>query len=266
MRTGCFLVLPLVALLSCNGTTGYELVNFYAAASGPHDVVKGQPYVFDADGVRITLTQATLHVGALYLSQAAPTSGGGPAPCTPPGTYNGVFVGEVRGGGDVDLLDPSPQELSVTGDGSTIPPATGQVWLMQNDVNSPRQGPILTVAGSFESAGKTHTFSGVITIDSNRVAPPKATDPLPGSAQICSDRIVSNIPVSMHLAQGGTLLLRVDPKGLFNAVPLSTLPSCQGGPAQLCFTSDDSNEASRSLYQNLVGSGPYRFEWLDSAP
>jgi hypothetical protein len=259
-------LLTLLLAVSCNGTTGYDLVQFYAAASGPTDAVKGQPYTFDAGEGRVTLTRATLHVGALYLSQAAPTSGGGPAPCTPPGTYDGVFVGEVRGGGDVDLLDPSPQELSVTGDGTTVPPATGQVWLMQDDVNNPDQGTILTVEGSFQSGGRTQTFSGAMSIDGSRLAPPKATDPLPGNAQICKLRIVSDIPVHVTLAQGGTLLLRVDPKRLFNAVPLSTLPACQGGATQLCFTNDESNEASTSLFDNLKGTGPYTFAWLPSAP
>ncbi len=260
------LLLFLLLTLSCNGTTGYDLVQFYAAASGPADAVKGKPYTFDVEGGRVTLTHATLHVGALYLSQAAPTSGGGPAPCTPPGTYDGVFVGEVRGGGDVDLLDSSPQQLSVNGDGTTVPPATGQVWLMQDDVNSPDQGTILTLVGTFTSGNKTQTFSGAISIDGSRIATPKPTDPLPGNAQICKLRIVSNIPVQLTLSQGGTLLLQVDPRGLFNAVPLATLPACQGGPTDLCFTNDASNEASSSLFDNLTGTGPYRFAWLASAP
>ncbi len=112
-------------------------------------------------------------------------AGGGPAPCTLPGTQQGAFVGEVRGGGDVDLLDPSAQALSVTGDGSTIPAATGQVWLMHGDVNAGSDFlPILTVQGTFESAGQAHTFSGAITIDDSRQ--PSATNTaLPGAHPIC---------------------------------------------------------------------------------
>jgi hypothetical protein len=105
----------------------------------------------------------------VYLTQSVPQAGGGPAPCTLSGTQQGAFVGEVRGGGDVDLLDPSVQMLSVKGDGSTLPPATGQVWLMHGDVNAGSDPlPVLTVQGTFEDSAGAHTFSGAITIDSSR--------------------------------------------------------------------------------------------------
>lgn len=266
MRRACLLGI-FAAIGACNGTTGYQLVSFYAAAAGPPDARKGQPYSFDAGDLHVTLTQATLHVGALYLTQSVPQAGGGPAPCTLPGTQQGAFVGEVRGGGDVDLLDPSAQELSVTGDGSTIPAATGQVWLMHGDVNADHDPlPILTVEGTFESAGQAHTFSGAITIDHGR-QPSTTNTALPGAHLICQLRIVSGIPVDMTLAQSGTLVLRVDPKQLFNAAMLSELPDCPGGiPADRCFTNDESNQPSTSLFDNLKGTGPYGFEWLPSAP
>jgi hypothetical protein len=261
-------LLPVLALaLSCNGTTGYDLVSFYAAASGAPDAVKGQPYTFDAGDAHVTLTRAKLHVGALYLTQSVPQSGGGPAPCTLPGTQQGAFVGEVRGGGDVDLLDPSAQSLSVTGDGSTVPAATGQVWLMHGDVNAGSDPlAILTVQGTFESAGQAHTFSGAITIDGSR-QPSTTNTALPGAHPICQLRIVSGIPVDVTLAQSGTLVLRIDPRQLFNAVTLSELPDCPGGiPADRCFTNDETNQPSTSLFKNLTGTGPYGFEWLSSAP
>jgi hypothetical protein len=260
------------AVLSCNGSTGYELVTFNAAGSGPATAVKGKPYTFDVATGRVTLTKAALHVGALYLTQSSPTSGGGPEPCTLPGTYSGTYVGEVRGGGDVDLLDPSPQPLSVTGDGDTIPPATGQVWLMHGDVNAGSDAdPILLVEGTFESGATTFTFSGNITIDSNRVLNPPVTDPTPGSDPVCKERIVSGIPVALTLAQGGTLVVRVDVRALFVGVPFTDLPNAidvgtngcwPGTTTDRCFTDDDSNLSSRTLYANLKGDGPYRFEFL----
>ncbi len=251
---------------SCNGTTGYELVSFYAAAGGAPDAVSGQPYTFTSGSAQVTLTQATLHVGALYLTQAVPQAGGGPSPCTPSGTEQGVFVGEVRGGGDVDLLDPAAQSLSATGDGSTVPAATGQVWLMHGDVNATADSrPLLALEGSFTAAGQSHTFSGAITIDASR-QPNTGNAALPGEHPICQLRIVSGIPVELTLAQSGTLVLRVDPRALFNDVSIAGLPDCpSGGPTERCFTSDDTNMPSSVLFQNLRGTAPYRFEWRGAA-
>jgi hypothetical protein len=260
-------LLPIFVLAaSCNGTTGYELVNFYAAASGPAAAVAGQTLTFDSGTARVTLSRATLHVGALYLTQSVPQAGGGPAPCALPGTLEGAYVGQVRGGGDVDLLDPSAQALSVTGEGSTIPAATGQVWLMHGDVNAANDPlPLLTIQGTFEEAGQTHTFFGEITIDASRQATTTNTA-LPGEHPICQSRIVSGIPVDVTLAQAGTLRLQVDPRSLFNGVLMAMLPDCPadtppGGPAERCFTNGD-DEPSFALFKNLTATGPYRFEWF----
>jgi hypothetical protein len=249
--------------LSCSGTTGYQLVSFYAGARGATDAVKGQPYSFSVGAAQVTLTQATLHVGALYLTQAVPTSGGGPAACSLPGTYDGVFVGEVRGGGDIDLLDPAVQPLTVTGDGSTIPATTGQVWLMHDDVNAESDPlPILTLQGSFVENSVTRTFSGAITIDSSR-EPSATNSALPGENPICQLRIVAGIGVRLTLAQSGTLVLGVDPKALFANANLAALPQPAGCPTDLCFTNDSSNQPSINLFQNLTSSGDvYGFSWL----
>jgi hypothetical protein len=273
-----------VVALSCNGSTGYDLVQFYAAGSGFSDATTGQPYSFDTGtGVRVTLTQASLHVGALYLTQSVPQPGGGPQPCALPQTYEGAFVGEVRGEGDIDLLDPSVQQIQVIGDGSTIPAATGQVWLTHDDsiidgnLNGPDDVPILTLQGSFEDSGATQTFSAGITIDLSRIS--GTPNPgLPGEIQICQQRIVSGIPVSITLGQGGTLILQVDAEQLFVGVPFTDLPTaaslatstvsaCLAGvSADRCFTNDDTNVSSSTLFANLKTTGPYQFTWQAAGP
>jgi hypothetical protein len=264
MRAAWLLTLAPVAL-SCNGTTGYELVNFYAAARGPSDAVNGAPLMFVLDGQqRVTLTRATLHVGAIYLTQSVPTSGGGPAPCVLPGTYAGVFVGEVRGGGDVDLLDPTPQFLAVTGEGSTLPAATGQVWLTHGDVNASSDPvPVLTLEGSFDVGGAATTFSASIPIDGSSAAASSQSGSslLPGEVQICKQRIVSGIPVDLTLAQAGTLVLAVDPRALLENAKLADLPRPPGCPTDRCFTADATDQPSANLVANLKSVGPYRFEW-----
>lgn len=275
--------LPMFAVaLSCNGTTGYELVQFYAAGAGFSDAVEGQPYTFETRaGVRVTLTEASVHVGALYLTQAVPQAGGGPQPCSLAQTYAGAFVGEVRGEGDVDLLDPSVQQIPVIGDGSTIPASTGQVWLthddsiVQGNLNGPDPLPILTLRGSFVDANRTHTFSAGITIDLDRISG-VTNSGLPGEIQICEQRIVSGIPVDFTLAQGGTLVVQMNAAALFDGVPFTDLPTtadltgdsasaCLPGTAtDFCFTNDDTNISSRTLFSNLKTTSPYRIAWLSS--
>jgi len=247
------------ALASCEGTTGYDLVTFYAAGAGPTDAVAGQPYVFTSDGYTVTLTQATLHVGAVYLNQSVPTSGGGPEPCTLPGTY----VGEVRGGVDIDLTSPELQGFSVTGDGSTIRAAVGQVWLTGdgdvNDVTDPT--PILTLAGTAVKGPASYAFSGTFVINSSCFpAPPSTTQP--GANPICLTRIVTPILTSVTLGQGGTLVLRVDPKALFLGVDFSQLPKFSGGSTPYGFAGcAGSDGPDVALFINLIGIAPYRFEW-----
>ncbi len=261
MRAAGATLLVLGALvLSCSGTTGYQLVTFDAAGRGAADAVKGEPYSFESGGHRVTLTKASLHVGAMYLVQSCPTSGAGAQPCTLPATY----VGEVRGGGDVDLLDPSLQQIHVVGDGTTLPACTGQVWLMHGDVNAASDPvPVLTIEGTLDGA---RTFSGAITIDQSR-QPAPSTSALPGENPICQLRIVTPIAARVTLGQGGTLVLALDPKALFVNADLAQLPAPEGCPTDLCFTNDASNQPSINLFQNLTSAGGlYRFEWQTGAP
>jgi hypothetical protein len=256
---------------SCNGTTGYDLVDFYAAAAGPPDAVAGQPYAFTNDhGFAVTLARAVLHVGAIYLDQSVPTSGQQQEPCVLPGTY----VGEVRGGGDFDMLSPSPQLFPVAGDGSTIPATTAEVWLTHGDVFASADPlPVLTLDGVATKVGSAPIhFQAGITIDSNRSPAPSNTA-LPGENPICLERIVTPILVDITLAQAGTLILDLDPRLLFVNVDFSAFLSCAScqitaddGSITYLFTNDTTNQPSINLYKNLTAAGPvYRFEWQPSA-
>src|SRR4029079_14599191 len=61
---------------ACVGTTGGDVIDFPAAASGPRDAEALKTNGFDTDlGWHVVLAKATLHVGALYLSQTQPVSG-----------------------------------------------------------------------------------------------------------------------------------------------------------------------------------------------
>jgi hypothetical protein len=256
-RLASLLVLALP--LACNGTTGDKLVSFYAAAKGPADAQAGQPYTFVSDkGFTVTLTRAVMHVGAVYLDQSAPTAGQQQEPCTLPGTY----VGEVRGGRDVDMLSPDAQLFPVAGDGSTIPSAIGQVWLTGGDVFAKSDSTVvLSIDGTATGGGATIPFSADLTIDEGR-SPAATGSALPGENPLCEQRIVTPIPAPMTLSQGGTLVLHLDPKALFTNVDFSQLPQISSDPPAYGFTNDDTNQPSVNLYANLrAAGGVYAFEW-----
>jgi len=267
-------VLALVAT-SCVGTTGYDLVSFYAAATGPADATAGKPYRFtnsitSGAGFSVTLNHAVLHVGAVYLVQGQATSGQQQEPCVQPGFY----VGEVRAGRDLDMLSPQPQLFPVAGDGSTIPAQIGEVWLTHGDVFATSDAlPILTLDGVATRAGMPDIhFQAGITINQNRLVSAKNTA-LPGENPICLKRIVTPIPVDVTLGQSGTLLLRLNPAALFVNVDFSELLDCgacqvtnDDGSTTYVFTNDTTNPPSINLFDNLTAAGlVYSFAWQAAA-
>jgi hypothetical protein len=260
------LLFALLPALSCTGTTGYQLVSFYAVAEGPADAQPGYTFMSDR-GFQVSLDKAVMHIGAMYLDQSLPTSGAAEGKCTLPGTY----VGEVRpvDGLDVDMLSPQEQLFPITGLGSTIPAAVGQVWLSGPDVYDENdQTVVLSIAGTAMSAdrGRSYPFSGDITIDKSRTVA-SVGSALPGANPICEKRIVTPIRVDVALAQSGTLILHLDPKALFTNVDFSALKLFSNDPPSFGFTNDDTNQASINLFANLRAAGAvYRFEWRSSKP
>jgi len=255
------------ATVSCVGTTGGEVIMFNAAASGPADARAGEPYTFvvaDRFGWTVTLTKATLHVGAIYFNRSMPVSGAQNTVCILPDTY----IGQVTTGRDVDLLSPELQPFPVPGEGHTEPPAAvAQVWLTGGRIDDTEDvTPILELEGTAEKEGDVKPFVAKITIGINRVPRVDEASAQPGSSPICKQRIVTPIQVSIELKKTGTLLLRMDPEFLFTNVDFSTLQVSDG----LSFFSDTLNPdpASKVLYDNLKTAGVpdfprlYDFEWI----
>ena len=254
------------ALAACVGTTGGQLLSFPAAAAGPEDAVAGQPLSFVSDlGWDVTLTEAKVHVGAMYLNQSIPVSGSQGTPCILPSTY----VAQVTSGLDVDALSPVPQPFPDDGSGVTVPPAlAGQVWLTGGDVNTIGDPDppvkVLVLEGTAAKGGVTMPFTGSITIDKNRQV--ATTSGAAGGDPICQERIVSPVSASVNLETRGGLLLRIDPRHLFTNVDFGSLaPS----GASFAFSDDPTSaaytQASRNLYANLHStSGLYTFEWDDA--
>ena len=256
------LVTSLLATPACVGTTGDQMVDFEAVASGPQDAVSGQPFSFQGShGWQVTLTTASLHIGALYLAEAMPVSGAQATSCILPGNY----LAQVVEGRDIDLLSNEPQAFPTLGRGSTFEALAGQVWLTSGDVNlANAPSPptvILHLLGSATRDGERRPFEARLTIASNRVT---ASGGAAGGSPICKERIVSPIPTSIRVQSAGALWLRVDPRLLFTNVDLGAL---EADGDVFVFKDDSSDQPSANLYNNLKQAGPlYDFSWVAQLP
>lgn len=257
MRIG-LAMLVCASLCGCVGRTGGETVTFPVAASGPADAVAGQPLSFSSGAWQVTLSRARLHIGAVYLDQSQPISGGQATGCYLTGTY----VAEETSALDVDLLDPGARRFPAPARGITEPPALiGQVWLTGGDINAVGDTtPILVLAGTASQNGAARPFTAQITIGTNRLP---QTSAAAGGSPICKLRIVPQIPAALALQQTGGLLLRIDPRLLFQLVDFGTLPTDPQTGA-FVFPDGPGLTAAQNLFNNLRSIAPYTFTWSDA--
>ena len=265
MKPALLFAVALATASGCVAQTGGQTVDFPVAAAGPVDAVAGQPLAFTSAGWDLVLTQAKLHVGAVYLDESRPISGGQATGCYLTGTY----VAQETSGLDVDLLDPGFQVFPVKAHGITEPAALiGQVWMTGGDINTTVDTtPILVVVGTATQAGATSLasvpFTGKVTISANRQA---ASSGAAGGNPICKARIVTPIDAAPIATTGG-LLLRIDPRRLFAGIDFSQLPP-DSGTGGYAFSDDPSNAGYSptgfQLYTNLHQTAPYTFSWSNS--
>jgi hypothetical protein len=265
MNRTCFFPLVLAAASGCVAQTGGQTVDFPLAAAGPADAVAGQSLSFTTSaGWDVVLSQAKLHIGAVYLDESRPISGGQATGCYLTGTY----VAQETSALDVDLLNPGLQMFPTEAHGITEPTALiGQVWLTGGDINASTDStPILVVAGTATSAsvtgGPSFPFTGTVTISSNHQA---ASSGAAGGDPICKGRIVTPIDAVPIQTTGG-LLLRIDPRRYFAGVDFSQLPA-DSNTSGYAF-SDEPSSAGYSptgyqLYANLHQTAPYALSWTD---
>jgi hypothetical protein len=243
---------------ACSGTTGSGLVTFTALASGPADAVAGAPMSFDTgSGFHVVLTRAQLHIGSIYLNQSVPSSGGAQVPCVLPG----IYVAEAFGPLEVDLLSPQLHPFPTAGDGTQTPAKTAEVWLTGGDINASADPTvILSVGGTATRGSGVYPFTGSVTIGPNR-ALTGGNPGLPGANPICHQRIVTPILVDLLPTNGGTLELRVDPRGMFNALDFSALTRVSENPLRFEIP-DSSGGPGGALFRGLLSNaGVYRFSW-----
>jgi len=253
-----FSVLFTAALAACIGTTGSEIVSFKTFGAGPAGVQNHQLDFVNGHGWAISLTTAKLHIGAVYLNRSVPVSGGQERACFLPG----VYVGQVLDGADIDTLDPNPQPFPNPGHGTADLAVTGEVWLTGGRVDEDEdRTTIAEVAGTATRDGVSMRFEGQVTIGKNRI--PAETDPArPGANPVCAARIVTPIPIDVVLANGGSLLVRADPRGWFANVELGDLQPVTPTSDLRRFSDDNSDQPSTNLYGGLrAATGVYTCEF-----
>lgn len=254
-------------LTGCVGTTGSSLFTFEAAAAGPEDA--DGALIFDApNGYHVSLDKVRLRIGATYLNSAVPISGAQSTSCINPGMY----VAEVTNELVVDALDPTPQPFPGLGEAIGDPAFAAEVWLTHGDVNQEQSvAPILEIHGDATKDGDDFPFEGTLTIGENRL-PPESDVSQPSLHPICKERIVgSSTPILVDITpvEGGSLLLRVDPRGLFTNVDFDLLPKVSSHPLLYRFADEASDPASLNLYRGLQDAAPagpshegvYGFTW-----
>jgi hypothetical protein len=252
--TGCCWLLS--ALTGCVGTTGGDLIEFDAYATGPKGVTAGTYSFVTSRGFDVSLDRARLFIGALYLNRSVATSVASDTTCTLPG----VYVAEVTEGLTVDLLSSELQVFPQRGYATTDFAPTGEVWLSRGDVSDEGgSGMILELRGRVRSSELDAPFLAELTIGSNRVLP--ASNPaLPGAKPICKQRIVSPITADIQPTPGGRLVLQVDPAGMFSNVDFTRVPVMKDGTLE--FADDSTDPASDNLFNGLRASGGvYTFQW-----
>jgi hypothetical protein len=185
-----------------------------------------------------------------------PTSGSAAEPC-----IAGIYVGQVFGPLDVDLLSSESQPFPTRGEGTETPARTAEIWLTGGAVDAAEDPTvILDVEGSAELADQTFPFSAALTIGANRK--PAVTNPaLPGANPICHRRIVSPILVQITPTDGGTLELSIDARRIFNAVDFSALNKISDNPLQYEIP-DLNSGAGADLYRGLFANfNVYALSW-----
>ena len=260
------LLLVVFALTACIGTTGSGIVSFEAYGAGleelpPDTATRGLSFV-NGKGWSITLTRATLHIGAVYLNRSVPVSGGQERECILPG----VYVAQVLRGTTIDTLSPDLQRFPELGTGTADHAITAEVWLTGNgrrvDLEDGPTTTIAEVAGTATRGAESMRFEGTITIGRNRRIP--ADDPArPGANPICTQRIVNLIPTSITPTDGGALVVRVDPRPWFANVELGELAPVSAESDLRRIPDDSESSPAHNLFEGLTSASPitYRFEW-----
>jgi hypothetical protein len=242
------LIVATLVLSGCGGTTGSGLVNFAGWAGGP--VEASAPIVFETGlSYRVELTRARLHVAAVYLNQSVPSSGAQQSSCILPG----IYVAQIFGPLDLDLLSSGLVPFSLPGEGTQTAARTGEVWLTGGPIDALDDPTvILDVAGTASKGGADFPFESTVTIGQNRAIPVQ-NPATPGSNPICHERIVTPIAIDLTPTDGGQLTLRIDPRGMFHGVEFADAEKVSDTPPFYRIP-DENGGVGGALFKGLLSN------------
>lgn len=253
--------LGLPMCLACAPSTGSGTLAFDAYAAGPESLPGDGTYEFDTTaGYHVELTRADLRIGAVYLNEQVPLSGGAERDCYLPG----IYVAEVNRGVTVNTLSPTPQAFPEQGVALEERARTAEVWLLgeSTDIDA-REDPhvIFAARGTATRGDESWPFDASLTIGSNRRIAP--TDPKkPGDNPICSERIVSPIPVDLLPSADAVLTMRIDPAAFFRDVEFDQLEQVSEDPPLYRFRDVTDGQPNINLYRGLHSTrSAYSFRW-----
>jgi hypothetical protein len=204
-------------LLGCVSVTGGERITFTAEAISLAEA--DGPLTFDTtSGWTVTLTQATATVGPAYLWSGEPLVSLSPAKATDHDDFDyGYLRGEVVEQGVLDLLQPEPVDLGAA-DGIAGEVNSAELWLAPPTASNRAAagGASFVIAGEAALDGVVVPFSGALSITEDLF-----TDDPSQTAALAMR--VRGIPLTADLAEGGHLLIGVDPRTWVDRVNFAEL-------------------------------------------
>jgi len=244
----------LVAAVACNGTTGDQLITFSASAAG----VKGasEPFTtYDESGnpaYSVTLTRASMYLGALYFDESPPSTGFDTPTCITPD----IYAAQVPGGLELDLLSPQPQAFTTPGNGSADTALSWDIWLTNGDVNATANlgvhiVDLLGVATRLSDM-KPFSFAAIVTINgvlegAGARLQQSSAPGLPGQYPICKQRILAlDLARGLGFYRGGTLNVTVDPRQWLLTSNIDFASGLEAWDTQDCQADPDAN----ATYEN----------------
>jgi hypothetical protein len=247
------LVLAVAGLIAaaCTGTTGSDRITFRAYAAGPKalaTLATNGTYAFDnALGYHVTLSRAQLRIGGVFLSRVRPIRSIRPTACVTPGAY----VAQVTSALLVDALDPTPQPFPVLGEAVVDRGVTGEVWLTGVRIDEEDDPTVIfDVAGEATMGLLAFPFESALTLGKNRAV--TSGDPaLPGANPICQQRIVTPVDTDVVPFEGGSLIVRVDPAGIFRTVDFSQLEVARVTPPLYRFRNKNEGQPDLNVMNGL---------------
>jgi hypothetical protein len=248
----------LVALLfaGCVDTTGGAIVTFHAAAAGPADATGGPLEGDTSESYHLVVTTAKLHIGAAYLRITNPGSGAAAQPCI---GASQDYAGEVLTSLDVDLLSSDPQPFAGDGEGTASLSAVGEIWLVGTTLDDTKDStPVVQLAGTASKDGMSYPFTATVTITSQNRPRGTPSAAQPGLFPICNQKIVALIPTNFTPTEGGTLLVRVDPRLLLDLVQFADIPADPMHPGTFPIPDNNNDQQGASLFSNIHSTPPYK--------